>query len=169
MDYRLILFHEGSSSCDQLSFIFIIYLKFVWFHYFLILHILLCDIVCLLHNLVILVILNLIFGAAFMTGLFTCFINVIVYFIYISEHFATIISPKLCVLNLDKFFQPTFDCIYVTCLFQMFHVNMLFINIYLELNIHFNGLLIVHFGIVSDILFISILFTHYFLFHILSS
>ena len=47
---------------------------------------------------------------AFITVLFTCFLNVIVYFISISEFFVTIISPELCVLNLDKFFQPTLDC-----------------------------------------------------------
>ena len=88
----------------------IIYLTFFFSHYFLIIHILLHDKVCRLHNFVILAILKLIFGAAFITVLFTCFINVIVYFISISEYLVTIISPKLCVLNLDKFFQPTFDC-----------------------------------------------------------
>ena len=47
---------------------------------------------------------------AFMTGLFTYFIHVIVYFFSISEHFATIISPELIVLFLDMFFQPIFCC-----------------------------------------------------------
>ena len=155
----------------QVNFIFIIYLTFFLSHYFFILHIPLHDKVCRLHNFVILVILNLIFGAAFITVLFTCFINVIVYFISISEYFVTIISPELCVLNLKKFFQPHFDCkntqaytfswgfyqlwstdlhLHHLChmLFQMFHVNMLFINIYLELMIHVNGLFKVHFHIV---------------------
>ena len=76
------------------------HLLYVLSHYFLILHILLHDKVCLLNNFVFF---NLIFGAAFMAGLFTCFINVTVYFISISENVATIISPDLCVLKLDKF------------------------------------------------------------------
>ena len=45
-----------------------------------------------------------------MTGWFTYFINVIVYFISISEYFAKIILPELNVLFLDKFFQPIFHC-----------------------------------------------------------
>ena len=84
------------------------HLVFVFSHYFLILHILLHDKVCLLNNFAFLVIINLIVGTAFITGLFTCFINVIAYFLSISEHFSTIISPELCLLNLDKFFQPIF-------------------------------------------------------------
>ena len=143
-------FHEGSNSCDQLNFI----ISFFSISFF---------------------ILNLIFGAAFITGLFTCFINVIAYFLSISEHFSTIISPELCLLNLDKFCEPIFYwyffitcqthtslCLFlegsssydlltfifiisVTCLFQMFHVNMLFINLCVELIIHFNGLFTVTF------------------------
>ena len=44
--------------------------------------------------------------SAIMTGLFPCFIYVIVYFLPISEHFAAIISPELSVLFRDMFFQP---------------------------------------------------------------
>ena len=52
-----------------------------------------------------------------MTGWFTCFIQVIVFLLYISEHFATIISPKLSVLFLNIFFNPFFIaniCLQVT-------------------------------------------------------
>ena len=89
------------------------HLVYIFFHYILILHFFLHDKVCLLNNFVFF---NLIFGAAFMTGLFTCFINVVVCFISISEHFATIISPELCVLNLDRFVQPIFNWNFlITC------------------------------------------------------
>ena len=90
-----------------------------------------------------------------MTAWFTYFINVIVYFIYISEYYASIILLELSVLFLDRLFQPVFHCkclityhthcltffmgvlasviywssffffTYVTVFFQMFYVNML--------------------------------------------
>ena len=51
-----------------------------------------------------------------MTSWFTYFINLIVYFISISEYFATIILPELRLLFLNQFFQPIFHCkCLITC------------------------------------------------------
>ena len=85
-------------------------------HYFLIFYILLYDHFFLLNNNVFFVISNLIFWGVFMTSWFKCFKHGIVYFLSISEHLATIISPELNVLFLDMFFQPIFHykCL-ITC------------------------------------------------------
>ena len=71
-------------------------------------HILLYYQVCFLNNTIFFVIFYLIFRAALKTVLLTYFTNVIVYFISISEHFATIIIRELSVLFLGKFFQLIF-------------------------------------------------------------
>ena len=67
------------------------------------------------------VILNLIFCAAFMTGWFTYFIYVMVYFISISDYFATIILPELSVQFLDKL-SPT---IFLLHMFDIYHIHRL--------------------------------------------
>ena len=46
---------------------------------------------------------------AIITSLFTCFINVIIYFFSISEHISKTILPVLSVLIDDMFFQPIFS------------------------------------------------------------
>ena len=106
-----------------------------------------------------------------MTGCFSYFINVIVYFISISEYFATIILPELSMLFLYIFCQPIFQC---KCLIT-YHTHRL--NIFpwgllqlcsTEVHLHhlcqillsnvlfqhvaccFNGLFIVHFHSVED-------------------
>ena len=88
-------------------------------HYFLIFHILLYDWFFLLNNNVFLVIFHIIFWGAFKEGSITCFIHVIVYFLLISEHFATIISSEPSMLFLDMIFQSIYYC---TCLITC-HTN----------------------------------------------
>ena len=99
-------------------------------------HILLYYYVCFLNNTIFFVIFYLIFCAAFKTIWFTYFTNVIVYFISISDNFATIILWDLSVLFLGKFVQ--------SFLLQIFYYIMP-MYIYLELIFHFNGFFSVHF------------------------
>ena len=45
---------------------------------------------------------------AFLAGIFKCFIYMTIYFHSFSEHVATIISPELSVIFLDRFFNQFF-------------------------------------------------------------
>ena len=68
-------------------------------------HILLHYLFLLLNNNVLIVIFNLILWGAFTRDWFTCFIDVIVYFLLFSEHFATIILQEFSVLFIYNFFN----------------------------------------------------------------
>ena len=99
-------------------------------------HILLYYYVCFLNNTIFFVIFYLIFGTAFQTIWFTYFTKVTVYFISISDNFATVILWDLSVLFLAKFFW--------SFLLQIFYYIMP-MYIYHELIFHFNGFFSFHF------------------------
>ena len=66
---------------------------------------------------------NIIFVCAFTTGRFPCFINVLVCYLCISDHFASIISQEISVNFRDKLFNPIIHCqCLITC-----HTQRLFL------------------------------------------
>ena len=119
-----------------------------------------------------------------------------VYFFSISEYFLKINSHNFVCSFWISFLQPSCHCkcliacytqtfsfscgssncnflnfvfiINFTLLFKMFHCNSLIINFYLELIIHLNGHIIVHFNSVKDLFFVFIFFHQVPIFPILS-
>ena len=94
------------------------------------LNILLYYIVCFLNNTIFFVIFYLVFCAAFKTVWLTYFTNVIVYLIFISEHFATRILQELSVIFLGKFLRLIFYCkYYITWCSSTFILSSFFTSV----------------------------------------